>query len=228
MALIKAEGRKAVALPAYLRDPAICAKRVADAVAGLGGLDIVVNNAARQQTKASILDISNDEFDWTIKTNVYAPFWIIKAALSHLKPGAVIIGSTSEQAKNPSADLYDYAQTKAATTNYVLSLAKQLGKNGIRVNDVDPGPEVVAAPPFCHRGNGFRLPLGFGVFSQVFQFQPVDGRHREVDVGRAGFRGGPYPHARFFVFETALRIRFRMHLDRRDRRLPTERAQHSE
>ncbi len=140
VALIKAEGRKAVALPGDLRDPAFCAKLVADAVAGLGGLDIVVNNAARQQTNASILDISNDEFDWTIKTNIYAPFWIIKAALPHLKPGAVIIGTTSEQATNPSADLYDYAQTKAATTNYVLSLAKQLGKRGIRVNGVAPGP----------------------------------------------------------------------------------------
>lgn len=140
VALIKAEGRKAVALPGDLRDAAFCAKLVADAVAGLGGLDIVVSNAARQQTKASILDISNDEFDWTIKTNIYAPFWIIKAALPHLKPGAVIIGTTSEQATNPSADLYDYAQTKAATTNYVLSLAKQLGKKGIRVNGVAPGP----------------------------------------------------------------------------------------
>lgn len=95
VALIKAEGRKAVALPGDLRDAAFCAKLVADAVAGLDGLDIVVNNAARQQTKASILDISNDEFDWTIKTNIYAPFWIIKAALPHLKPGAVIIGTTS-------------------------------------------------------------------------------------------------------------------------------------
>ncbi|WP_236841764.1 SDR family oxidoreductase [Bosea sp. PAMC 26642] len=140
VALIKAEGRKAVALPGDLRDAAFCTRLVADAVAGLGGLDIVVNNAARQQTKASILDISNDEFDWTIKTNIYAPFWIIKAALPHLKPGAVIIGTTSEQATNPSADLYDYAQTKAATTNYVLSLAKQLGKKGIRVNGVAPGP----------------------------------------------------------------------------------------
>lgn len=140
IALIKAEGRKAVAIPGDLRDEAFCKKLVADAVAGLGGLDILVNNAARQQTKASLADISTEEFDATMKTNIYAPFWIIKAALPHLKPGSVIIGTTSEQAYDPSPDLYDYAQTKAATMNYVKSLAKQLGPKGIRVNGVAPGP----------------------------------------------------------------------------------------
>jgi NAD(P)-dependent dehydrogenase (short-subunit alcohol dehydrogenase family) len=138
--LIKAEGRKAIALPGDLRDEAFCQKLVADAVSGLGGLDILVSNAGRQQSHASILDISSEDFDATIKTNIYAPFWIIKAALPHLPPGSTIIGTTSEQAYDPSADLYDYAQTKAATMSYVKSLAKQLAPKGIRVNGVAPGP----------------------------------------------------------------------------------------
>ncbi len=140
IALIKEEHRVALALPGDLRDEAFCQRLVAEAVKGLGGLDIVVCNAGRQQSHDSILDISTEQFDWTMKTNIYAPFWIIKAALPHLKPGSVIIGTTSEQAYDPSPDLYDYAQTKAATMNYVKSLAKQLGPKGIRVNGVAPGP----------------------------------------------------------------------------------------
>ena len=138
--LIKTEGRVGVAIPGDLRDERFCQELVARAVEGLGGLDILVSNAGRQQTHASILDISSEDFDATMKTNIYAPFWIIKAALPHLKPGSVIIGTTSEQAYDPSQDLYDYAQTKAATMNYVKSLAKQLGPKGIRVNGVAPGP----------------------------------------------------------------------------------------
>ena len=140
IALIKAEGRIALALPGDLRDEAFCRKLVDDAIKGLGGLDIIVSNAARQQSRESILDVSSEDFDATMKTNIYAPFWIIKAALPHLKPGAAIIGTTSEQAYDPSPELYDYAQTKAATMNFVKSLAKQLGPKGIRVNGVAPGP----------------------------------------------------------------------------------------
>ena len=138
--LIKDAGRMGVALPGDLRDRAFCQRLVADAVQKLGGLDIVVSNAGRQQAKPSILDISDEDFDATMKTNIYAPFYIIKAALPHLGAGSCIIGTTSEQAYDPSPDLYDYAQTKAATMNYVKSLAKQLGPRGIRVNGVAPGP----------------------------------------------------------------------------------------
>lgn len=140
IALIEAEGRKGIAIPGDLRDEKFCLELVQRAVGGLGGLDIVVNNAGRQQARASILEVSSEDFDATMKTNIYAPFWIIKAALPYLKPGACIIGTASEQAYDPSPELYDYAQTKAATMNYVKSLAKQLGPKGIRVNAVAPGP----------------------------------------------------------------------------------------
>ena len=140
IALATAEGRIGLPIAGDQRDEAFCQKLVADAVKGLGGLDIVVSNAGRQQARASILDISTEDFHATMKTNIYAPFWIIKAALPHLKPGSAIIATTSEQAYDPSPDLYDYAQTKAATMNYVKSLAKQLGPKGIRVNGVAPGP----------------------------------------------------------------------------------------
>lgn len=140
IALMKEAGVKAVALPGDLREEDFCQKLVADAVKELGGLDIVVCNAARQQQRQSILDLTSEDFDATMKTNIYAPFWIIKAALPHLQPGSSIIGTASEQAYDPSPDLYDYAQTKAATMNYVKSLAKQLGPKGIRVNGVAPGP----------------------------------------------------------------------------------------
>ena len=166
IALIKAEGRKAVAIPGDIREEAFCVKMVEKAVKELGGLDILVNNAGRQQAHDSILDISTDQFDWTMKTNIYAPFWIIKAALPHLPPGSAIIGTTSEQAYDPAAYLYDYAQTKAATMNYVKSLAKQLGPKGIRVNGVAPGPVWTAlqitggAPPEKQLVFGNWTPMG--------------------------------------------------------------------
>ncbi len=138
--LIRAAGQRAAAIPGDLREAGFCRRLVEDAVRQLGGLDILVSNAGRQKSQQSISDISDEDFDWTMKTNIYAPFWIIKAALPSLQPGSVIIATTSEQAYDPSPDLYDYAQTKAATMNFVKSLAKQLGPKGIRVNGVAPGP----------------------------------------------------------------------------------------
>jgi NAD(P)-dependent dehydrogenase (short-subunit alcohol dehydrogenase family) len=140
IALIRAEGRKAIALPGDLREAAYCRKLVMQAMEALGGLDILVSNAGRQQEFSQITDMPDEEFDWIIKTNIYAPFYIFKTALPHLKPGATIIATTSEQAYDPSPDLYAYAQTKAATMNFVKSLAKALGPRGIRVNGVAPGP----------------------------------------------------------------------------------------
>jgi NAD(P)-dependent dehydrogenase (short-subunit alcohol dehydrogenase family) len=138
--LIKAEGRKAIPIPGDLREESYCKELVTKAIGALGGLDVIVSNAGRQQQCEDILQLTTEAFDSTMKTNIYAPFWIIRAALPHMLPGSCIIATTSEQAYDPAGNLYDYAQTKAATMNYVKSLAKQLGPKGIRVNGVAPGP----------------------------------------------------------------------------------------
>mgnify|MGYP001318811518 CR=1 FL=1 len=140
IALIQQEGGRALALPGDITNEAFCSSMVADAVSQLGGLDIVVNNAGRQQYCESILDLTTADFDATFKTNVYAMFWITKAALPHLQAGASIINTTSVQAYDPSDILLDYAQTKACIVAFTKSLAKQLGPKGIRVNGVAPGP----------------------------------------------------------------------------------------
>ena len=140
LALIRAEGRKAVGLPGDIKSESFCQQLVADAVRELGGLDILVNNAGKQHAVNSILDLTTEQFDATFKTNVYAMFWITKAAIPHLPAGASIINTTSVQAYDPSENLLDYAQTKAAQVAFTKSLAGQLGKKGIRVNAVAPGP----------------------------------------------------------------------------------------
>lgn len=140
IALIAAEGHKAVALPGDIRSEAFCKALVEQAASELGGLDIVVNNAGRQQYCESLEDLSTADFDATFKTNVYAPFWITKAALRYLQAQSVIINTSSVQAFKPSPILFDYAQTKACLVAFTKSLAKQLGPKGIRVNAVAPGP----------------------------------------------------------------------------------------
>jgi NAD(P)-dependent dehydrogenase (short-subunit alcohol dehydrogenase family) len=173
------------------------------AVDELGGLDIVVSNAGRQQARESILDLSSEDFDATMKTNIYAPFWIIKAALPHLRPGSAIIGTTSEQAYDPSPELYDYAQTKAATMNYVKSLAKQLGPKGIRVNGVAPGPiwtplQVSGGAPMAKLEKfGGQTPLGrpgqpAELASIYVQLAAADASYANGQVyGAAGGSGQP-------------------------------------
>jgi hypothetical protein len=140
IALIEAEGRTAAALPGDIREEAFCRKLVADAAEKLGGLDILVNNAGMQRAQKSLEDITTEQFDATFKTNVYAPFWITKAALAHLKPGAAIINTASIQAFEPSDYIMDYAQTKSCNVSFTKTLAKQLAARGIRVNAVAPGP----------------------------------------------------------------------------------------
>lgn len=140
IALIEEAGRKAVALPGDLKDPDYCHSLVEDTVNELGGLDILVNNGGKQVTQDSITDISDEQFDHTLKTNVYATFWITKAAVPHMPPGSTIINTTSIQAYQPSPSLIDYATTKAAINNFTKGLAQQLAPKGIRVNAVAPGP----------------------------------------------------------------------------------------
>ncbi|MFC4454559.1 SDR family oxidoreductase [Deinococcus sonorensis] len=138
--LIEAAGRRAVTLPGDIQDEEFCTQLVTQAVEQLGGLDILVNNAGKQTAQASIQDISTEQFDATFKTNVYALFWITKAALRHLKAGASIINTSSIQAKQPSPKLLDYAPTKAAILAFTEALAQQVAAQGIRVNAVAPGP----------------------------------------------------------------------------------------
>ena len=138
--LIRAEGRKAVAIPGDIKDEAFCRKLVADAARELSGLDILVNNAARQMSQESILNISTAQFDETFKTNVYAMFWLTKAAVALFKPGATIINTSSVNAYDPGENIIDYAATKGAIMIFTKALAKQLAPKGIRVNAVAPGP----------------------------------------------------------------------------------------
>jgi len=138
--LIAAAGRKGYGIAGDITSEEFCKTLVAQAAEKLGGIDILVNNAGHQQAIESLEEISSAQFDTTMKTNIYAPFWITKAALAFLAEGSVIIATSSVQAYDPSENLFDYAQTKAANVAFVKSLAKQLGPKGIRVNGVAPGP----------------------------------------------------------------------------------------
>ncbi len=138
--LIRQAGRKAVAIPMDIRTDDNCKAIVERAVTGLGGLDILVNNAAYQQSKMTIFEVSDEEFDRTFKTNIYAPFRISKAAIPHMKPGSAIINTGSVNSFDPEEELLAYASTKGAIHIFTRALAKQLAKQGIRVNMVAPGP----------------------------------------------------------------------------------------
>jgi NAD(P)-dependent dehydrogenase (short-subunit alcohol dehydrogenase family) len=152
VALIREAGRKAAAIPGDITDEGFCKRLVDEAVKALGGLDILVNNAARQIARKSVLDITTEQFDATFKTNIYANFWITKAAVPHMKPGSTIINTASINSYVPSEDIIDYAATKGAIMIWTKGLAKQLVKRGIRVNAVAPGPfwtalQVTGGPP---------------------------------------------------------------------------------
>jgi NAD(P)-dependent dehydrogenase (short-subunit alcohol dehydrogenase family) len=137
---IEAAGRQALALPGDLKDAAYCQSLVETTVATFGGLDILVNNGGKQQYHEDLAEITDEQFDHTLKTNVYALFWITRAALPHLQPGSAIINTSSIQAYSPSDILVDYATTKASINTFSKALSQQLAPKGIRVNVVAPGP----------------------------------------------------------------------------------------
>src|ERR1700744_1684867 len=138
---IREAGRKAILIPGDVSEESFCQVLVAKAVEELGGLDILVNNAGKMGKTEGLLETTTQRFDSLMKTNIYSIFWITKAAVPHLKPGASIINTTSIQGFEPSANIFDYALTKAAITNFTKGLSKPLmEKHGIRINAVAPGP----------------------------------------------------------------------------------------
>jgi NAD(P)-dependent dehydrogenase (short-subunit alcohol dehydrogenase family) len=145
--LIRAEGRKAIGLPGDVKDESWCRQMVEQAVEGLGGLDILVVNAARQQYREDVSEVSTADFDATMKTNLYALHWICQSAIPHLPAGAAIITTASIVAYEPSPLLLDYATTKAGIVTYTKTLAKQTIKKGIRANVVAPGPVWTVLQP---------------------------------------------------------------------------------
>ncbi len=138
--IVAAAGFKAVAMPGDLQSEAFCVQLVEKSREALGGIDILVNVAGKQMAVEAIAELTTEQFEATFRTNVYAMFWLCKAALPHMPPGATIINTTSIQSYNPSPTLLDYASTKAAITAFTHALAKQVVDKGIRVNAVAPGP----------------------------------------------------------------------------------------
>lgn len=137
---VRDAGRTGVSIATDITDPAACRELVDRAAESLGGLDIIVNNAGKQVMVEKVEDLSDDQFEQTFRTNVFAPFWITKAALAHLPEGGSIINTASLEAYVPAPDRLDYAATKAAINNLSKGLAQQLASRGIRVNVVAPGP----------------------------------------------------------------------------------------
>lgn len=133
-------GQRAIVVAGDIKSEEHCKTLVTRAVEELGAIDILVNNAAFQRTYADIADISADEWDETFRTNIYAPFFLAKAAIPHMKSGSAIINTTSIQSRQPSPQLLAYASTKGAISNFTAGLAEMVAERGIRVNAVAPGP----------------------------------------------------------------------------------------
>jgi NAD(P)-dependent dehydrogenase (short-subunit alcohol dehydrogenase family) len=156
-------GRRHLALPGDVRDPSHCRGLIEKTIEAFGKIDLLVNNAAMQRTHADISEISDSEWDDTFRTNIYAMFYLCKAALAHMKPGGAIVNTTSINADDPSPSLLAYATTKGAIANFTAGLAQMVAKQGIRVNAVAPGPIWTPLIPSTMEGIdkfGKNTPLG--------------------------------------------------------------------
>ncbi|BDX35087.1 oxidoreductase [Mycobacterium antarcticum] len=163
--LVEKEGRKCILVRGDLADPAHCRAVIERAATEFGKIDILVSNAAYQMSHDSLDEISDEEWDYTFRLNIGAYFYLVKAALPHMPPGASVIGSSSVNSDMPSPQLAPYAATKAAIANFSASLAQLLGEKGIRVNSVAPGPiwtPLIPAtmPPEKVESFGSDTPLG--------------------------------------------------------------------
>jgi NAD(P)-dependent dehydrogenase (short-subunit alcohol dehydrogenase family) len=164
--LVEKAGRVAVSVPGDIRDEAHCQAIVDRAVTELGGIDILVNNAAFQMAQPGGIEaITTEQFDRVMKTNLYAMFWLCRAAVGHMGPGSVIINTASIQAYQSSSALLDYATTKGGIVAFTKALAEDLADQGIRVNAVAPGPiwtPLIPAtmPPDKVKSFGGDTPLG--------------------------------------------------------------------
>ena len=163
--LVEQAGRRCVRVPGDIASPERCRAIVERAVSELGGIDILVNNAAHQETFEDLSEIPDEEWDRTFRVNIHAMFYLAKAAVPHMKPGASIINTTSINADTPSPQLLAYATTKGAIQNFTGGLAQMLADKGIRVNCVAPGPvwtPLIPAtmPPEKVQNFGKDYPLG--------------------------------------------------------------------
>jgi len=174
--VVREAGRRCVTAPGDVRDEAYCGQLVERTVAELGGLDVLVSNAAYQMAIEGIEDLSTEQLLRTFTTNVFAAFWLCKAAVPHLQPGASIIVTTSIQAYQPSPSLLDYAATKGALLNFVKGLSQELAPKGIRVNTVAPGPiwtPLIPATMPAEEVEGFGAQTPIGRAGQPVELAPA-------------------------------------------------------
>jgi NAD(P)-dependent dehydrogenase (short-subunit alcohol dehydrogenase family) len=199
---VERAGRQVLLEPGDITDEKWCEQLVERTLAKFGRLDVLVNNAAFQRTYDSIETISTDEFDRTFKTNVYAMFWLCRAALRRMAPGSVIINTASIQAFDPNPTLLPYATTKAAIVNFTKALSKMAMKQGVRVNAVAPGPVWTPLIPSTLSSDHVRKFGGdtaFGRAAQPAEIAPVfvflaSNESRFVTGEVYGITGGKMPY----------------------------------